>query len=98
ILGTQRAVYWHDWRHTALTLKKALNPRGNANWLIKLTRVWLARRDFIANLALFAKQFANVGRAADFLPSAERERFADAVSELGPTGDGYWMAGDEMSP
>ena len=98
ILGTQRAVYWHDWPRTALTLKKALNPRGNANWLIKLTRLWLARRDFISNLALFGKQFANVGRAVDFLPSADRERFADAASELGPHGDGYRMAGDAMSP
>jgi hypothetical protein len=97
ILGTQRVVYWHDWPRTSLTLKKALNPRGNANWLIKLTRLWLARRDFILNLALFGKQFANVGRAADFLPSAERERFADAASELGPHGDGYRFAGDAMS-
>jgi hypothetical protein len=97
ILGTQRAVYWHDWPHTSLTLKKALNPRGNANWLIKLTRLWLARRDFISNLTLFGKQFTNVGRAADFLPSAERERFADAASELGPHGDGYRFAGDAMS-
>src|SRR5438045_295983 len=97
ILGTQRAVYWHDWPRTALTLKKAFNPRGNANWFIKLTRLWLARRDFISNLALFGKQFANVGRGADFLPSADRERFADAASELGPHGDGYRLAGDAMS-
>jgi hypothetical protein len=97
ILGTQRAVYWHDWPRTALTLKKALNPRGTANWFIKLTRLWLARRDFISNLALFGKQFANVGRAADFLPSANRERFAEAASELGPHGDGYRIAGDAMS-
>jgi hypothetical protein len=98
IIGTQRAVYWHDWPRTALTLKKALDPRGNANWLIKLTRLWLARRDFISNLALFARQFTSVGRAADFLPSAERERFADADSELGPYGNGYRIAGDAMSP
>jgi hypothetical protein len=97
ILGTQRAVYWHDWPRTSLTLKKALNPRGNANWFIKLTRLWLARRDFISNLTLFGKQFANVGRAADFLPAADRERFADAASELGPHGDGYRLAGDAMS-
>ena len=97
ILGTRRAVYWHDWPRTSMTLKKALNPRGTANWLIKLTRLWLARRDFISNLTLFGKQFTNVGRAADFLPSADRERFADAPSELGPHGDGYRLAGDAMS-
>ena len=97
ILGTQRAVYWHDWPRTELTLKKAFDPRGNANWLIKLTRLWLARRQFISNLALFGKQSTNVGRVADFLPEAERERYADAASELGPRGDGYRWAGDAMS-
>ena len=97
ILGTQRAVYWHDWPRTSLTLKKALNPRGNANWLIKITRLWLAKRDFISNLTLFGKQFANVGRAADFLSDAEQGRFADAAFELGPHGDGYRLAGDAMS-
>ena len=97
ILGTQRAVYWHDWPRTELTLKKALNPRGSANWFIKLTRLWLARRDFISNLALFGKQFASVGRAADFLPEAERDRYADAASELGPRRDGYRWAGAAMS-
>lgn len=97
ILGTQRAVYWHDWPRTELTVRKAFNPRGNANWLIKLSRLWLARRDFISNLALFGKQFTNAGRVADLLPAAERERYADAASELGPHGDGYRFAGEEMS-
>jgi hypothetical protein len=97
ILGTQRAVYWHDWPRTKLTLKQALNPRGNAKWYIQLSRLWLARRDLAANLALFGKQFANVGRAADFLPAAEEERFADAAVELGPNRDGYRIAGDAMS-
>ena len=97
VLGTQRAVYWHDWARTKLTLEKGLDPRGTANWLIKTTRLWLARRDFISNLTLFGKQFANVGRVADFLPDAERDRYADAASELGPNGDGYRRAGDPMS-
>ena len=98
ILGTQRVVYWHDWPRTELTLKKALNPRGNANWLIKATRLWLARRDLFANLFLFGKQFGNVGRAADLFPSEKRARFREAESELGPHRDGYRMAGDAMSP
>jgi hypothetical protein len=97
ILGTRRAVYWHDWPRTKLTLRKALNPRGNANWYIQLSRLWLARRDFASNLTLFGKQFANVGRAADFLPAAKRERFEDADVELGPRRDGYRIAGDAMS-
>ncbi|MEY2497451.1 MAG: hypothetical protein QOD12_1007 [Verrucomicrobiota bacterium] len=97
ILGTERAVYWHDWPRTVATMKKALNPRGNARWFIKITRLWLARRDFASNLTLFGKQFTNVGRAADFFSSRDRERFLDADSELGPNHDGYRLAGDAMS-
>lgn len=97
ILGTQRAVYWHDWPRTKLTLKQALNPRGTANWYIQISRLWLARRDLAANLTLFGKQFANAGRAADFLPATDQERFADAAVELGPNRDGYRIAGDAMS-
>ena len=97
ILGTQRAVYWHDWPRTKLTLKRALDPRGDAKWYIKGSRLWLARRDFISNLTLFGKQFANVGRVHDLLPAAERERYAEAASELGPHNDGYRTGGDAMS-
>lgn len=97
ILGTQRAVYWHDWPRTKLTLKKAFNPRGTANWFVQFTRLWVARRDLAANLTLFGEQFANVGRVADFLPSAAKERFADTALELGPNRDGYKLAGDPMS-
>jgi hypothetical protein len=97
ILGTQRAVYWHDWPRTKLTLRQALNPRGDANWLIQITRLWRARRDLASNLVLFGKQFANAGRAADLLPAAERERYADSAAELGLNRDGYRLAGDAMS-
>lgn len=97
ILGTERAVYWHDWPRTELTLRQALNPRGSANWFTQITRVWVARRDLASNLALFGKQFASAGRAADFLPGAEQERFAEAALELGPNRDGFRLAGDAMS-
>lgn len=97
VLGTQRAVYWHDWPRTELTLKKALDPRGDARWFVKLSRLWLARRDFISNLSLFGAQFVNVGRVHDLLPAAERDRYSDSASELGPRGDGYRLAGAPMS-
>lgn len=97
ILGTQRAVYWHDRPRTSLTLKKAMNPRGNASWLIKVTRLWLARRDLASNLTLFGKLFTNVGRAEELLPSERDERFREADLELGPHRDGYRPAGDAMS-
>jgi hypothetical protein len=97
ILGTQRAVYWHDWPRTRTTLEKAMDPRGDAKWYIQVSRLWLARRDLAWNLGAFLKQFGNVGRVADLLPAAEQERFSDAAMELGPDRDGYRIAGDAMS-
>ena len=96
VLGTERAVYWHDGPRTGLTLRKALDPRGEAKWYIRVSRLWLARRDLASHLALFAQQFANVGRV-DLLSSRNRERTAQAEVELGPKRDGYRLAGDAMS-
>jgi hypothetical protein len=95
VLGTERAVYWHDWPRTALTLRKALNPRGDARWYIKVSRLWVARRDLIAHLTLFAQRFGNVGRATEFLFPQDRK--AEANLELGPRRDGYRLAGHSMS-
>lgn len=95
VLGTERAVYWHDWPRTALTLRKVLNPRGDARWYIKVSRVWVARRDLVAHLTLFAQRFGNVGRAAKFLFPQDRK--AEADLELGPRRDGYRLAGHSMS-
>jgi hypothetical protein len=97
VLGTQRLVYWHDWPRTVLTLKKALDPRGNAQWYIKLMRLWLARRDFATNLALFTKQFSNVGRAVDIFSSQNVQSASEVAVELGLRRDGYRLAGDAMS-
>jgi hypothetical protein len=96
VLGTERAVYWHDWPRTALTLRKALNPRGDANWAVQISRLWLARRDLAAHLTLFAQRFANVGRATEILFPQNREVEADL--ELGPRRDGYRLAGNAMTP
>lgn len=96
ILGTERAVYWHDWPRTGLALRKALNPRGGAPWYIRVSRLWLARRDLASHLALFARRFANIGRA-DLLSSQNRERTLEADVALGPRCDGYRLAGNAMS-
>jgi hypothetical protein len=96
VLGTERAVYWHDWPRTALTLRKALNPRGDANWVIQISRLWLARRDLATHLTLFAQRFCNVGRATEILFPQNRE--VDADLELGPRRDGYRLAGNAMTP
>jgi hypothetical protein len=95
VLGTERAVYWHDWPRTALALRKALNPRGEARWYIKVSRLWVARRDVAAHLTLFAQRFGNVGRATEFLFPQDRK--AGAALELGPQRDGYRLAGRAMS-
>ena len=96
VLGTERAVYWHDWPRTALLLRKALNPRGDAKWYIRISRLWLARRDLAVHLKLFGQRLANVGRGTEFLfPQNRRE---DADLELGPKRDGYRLAGHAMSP
>jgi hypothetical protein len=98
VLGTERAVYWHDWPRTGLTLRKALNPRGDAKWYIKISRLWLARRDLAAHLTLFAQRFANVGRAVELLSPRKGDRKLETDVELGPKRDGYRLAGAAMSP
>lgn len=96
VLGTERAVYWHDWPRTGLMLRKALDPSGETKWYIKISRLWLRRRDFVSHLTLFAQRFANVGRA-DFLSLQTRDRTVEADVALGPRRDGYRLAGNAMS-
>lgn len=98
ILGTRRLLYWHDWRRTALTLKKAINPRPTTTWYQRLNRLWTARRELILHLGLFEKQFTNVGRAVDFFSSWNETRSLKWDLLLGPKGDGYRLAGRAMSP
>lgn len=97
VLGTERAVYWHDWPRTALALRKALNPRGNAKWYIRISRLWLARRDLAAHLTLLAQRFTNVGRGTELLFSPKRDLKLETDLELGPKRDGYRFAGQAMS-
>jgi hypothetical protein len=97
VLGTERAVYWHDWPRTALALRKALNPRGETRWYIRVSRLWVARRDLTAHLTLFAQRFANVGRGMELLSLRKDDRTLEADVELGPGRDGYRLAGHAMS-
>ena len=76
-------------------LRKALNPRGDTRWYIKISRVWVARRDLVAHLTLFAQRFGNVGRGTELLFPQDRK--AEAALELGPKRDGYRLAGHAMS-
>jgi hypothetical protein len=95
-IGTQRILYWHDWPRTVLTLKKTLDPRGDARWYNKVARLWLARRHLATNITLFARQFVSVGRGAALLSSWGKTG-ASPATELGPKQDGYRIAGDAMS-
>jgi len=96
VLGTERAVYWHDWPRTKLAVQKALNPRGDAKWYIRISRLWVARRALASHLTLFLQRFASIGRV-DFLSSRNHEGIDAADLELGPKRDGYRLAGDAMS-
>ena len=96
VLGTERAVYWHDWPRTALALRKALNPRGNAKWYM-ISRLWVVRRDLAVHIKLFAQRFANVGRGMDLFSLRKEDRALEAERELGPRRDGYRVAGAAMS-
>jgi hypothetical protein len=98
ILGTQRLLYWHDWRRTVLTLRKTLNPRPSTKWHQRLNRLWTARRELVLHLGLFEKHFTNVGRAVDFFSSWTESRGLKSDFLLGPKGDGYRLAGTAMSP
>ncbi len=97
VLGTERAVYWHDWPRTSLALRKALNPRGNAKWYARILRLWVARRDLVAHLKLFGQRFARVGRGVELLFPRNADRKSEAELELGPRRDGYRLAGHAMS-
>jgi hypothetical protein len=98
ILGTQRLLYWHDWPRTALVLRKAMNPRSGTRWYQRVNRLWSTKRELILHLGLFEKQFANVGRVADFVSSLIQTRAPESELNLGPAGDGYRLAGTAMSP
>jgi hypothetical protein len=98
VLGTERAVYWHDWPRTALALRKALNPRGDVKkWYIRISRLWVVRRDLAVHLTLFAQRFASVGRGMELFSSRKDDRGLEAELELGPRRDGYRLAGAAMS-
>jgi hypothetical protein len=97
-LRSHRLVYWHDWPRTGLTLRKILNPRGEAPWFGKVARLWLARTNLETNLSLFARQFSNMGRGFDFIFSQTQQDPAQVASELGLRSDGYRIAGGGMSP
>lgn len=99
VFGSERFLYWHDWPRTTLILKKVIDPAGRAEWYVKLIRGLRKWRELVLHLGLFEKQFANVGRVADFLASRDEVRSLESNAKLGPKGDGHQlMERPPMSP
>jgi hypothetical protein len=104
--GTLRAVYWHDFKRTALVLRALLeaDPEDGAMAVLQRTAQTLAsrpateKRDLLFfHSALFAKNFANVGQRSNLARWVRRLRKkARPSSDLGPSGDGYVPLNKEM--
>jgi hypothetical protein len=92
--GTQRLLYWHDWTRTSLVVRKLFNFDI---WKFQHGR---KQREYIGiHLALFAKNFCNVGNASLLI----RQRFsrepegAALTKILGPHRDGFFASNAQMS-
>ena len=107
---TQRAVYWHDWKRTALLLRAIVEAgpeQGGFALFRKAGQLLLAgpgkaeTRDLLVfHGTLFAKNFANVGRKTELTRwfsnlGNKAKPFADKV---GPAGDGYIPLDRVMPP
>ena len=92
--GTQRLLYWHDWTRTSFLVHKLL--RYNI-WKFQHGK---KQREYLGiHLALFAKNFCNVGNASVLI----RQRFLPephmptTTKILGPHRDGFFASDMQMS-
>lgn len=105
---TRRSLYWHDPKRTALVLRAILNANQDENGLSLLGKIAQlilpgpgkseARDAFFFHGALFARNFANVGRKVDlsrWLSDLGKEEVLSR--ELGGDGDGYAPLNRTMS-
>ena len=106
--GSRRALYWHDWRRTALVLRKILDAGTRPIWLPnvkKLRDVILTRKahadtrtQLIFHAAQFEKSLANIARASDIADYfLWRQMNKHSADYLGPSGDGYVARAGGMS-
>ena len=88
-LTSQRVLYWHDWKHTRIILEKILrlDVRGELKWKLRALRK--SRGTIALHLMLFARNFANCGRALDLAKSWAGGNQIELL-ELGPRQDGYF--------
>jgi hypothetical protein len=87
--GTRRLEYWHDWKHTSLVIRRALDPRRNSPWYAQLFRALLRGRVIAQHLQLFAKRFSRAGAVADLIANWHNDARPGFRGQLGPAKDGY---------
>lgn len=61
---TRRFLYWHDWHLTLLMVGQTANPDGRRSWPKVLWQSVRAKTSR-AHLAMFLKNFGNIGRSED---------------------------------
>lgn len=98
--ASRRSLYWHDWQRTSLVLRKVLDDYRPEDGLSLPTRIGgiftpgqensQARDLFFFHGALFAKNFANIGRKSDLTWwSSYFGKKAAPPKDLGHDDDGY---------
>ena len=84
---TSRAVYWHDWKRTALVLRALLE---DAPALASSATASERRNLLFFHSVLFLKNFANVGQESDLLRWVRwLWKKGRPSKDLGPNGDSY---------
>jgi hypothetical protein len=94
---TRRALYWHDWKRSAMVARKILEMNVAEKWKQKGRRMVRSRTALFADVFLFGQNLASTGRGFDLLGLSPSE---DDLSESDyePRGDGYAPAGVFMRP
>jgi hypothetical protein len=94
---TRRALYWHDWKRSALIARKILEMNVAEKWKQKRKRLLRNREALFTDFFLFGQNLASTGRAFDLLGLTPSE---DDLSESDyePRGDGYAPTSVPMKP
>jgi hypothetical protein len=94
---TRRALYWHDWKRSALVAHKILETNVAEKWKQKGRRIVRNRTALFENFFLFGQNLASTGRGFDLLGLSPSEDDL-SQSDYEPRGDGYAPAVAFMKP
>lgn len=104
--GTPRALYWHDWKRTALVLRAIVGAgaEDGAVALLRRTGAFVVRPAapetrnlLLSHCVLFAKDFANVGQRGELARWVRRLWKIELPSkDIGPNSDGYISINKEI--